>query len=97
MAVRGKTIITDAFRGEFRIGRTSSKPGEPLGALVEIPFGLRGTESPAGFYLIGDGGEKWSEDGTIINTFGDGSKCHADARIWFRGLDFMLLLAGTAS
>jgi hypothetical protein len=91
-----KTMLTNAFGGQFLIGRSSLQPGEPPRALVEIAFGLGRFQSPAGLYLLGDNGEKWSEDGIRINTFGDG-RCHRGARIWFRGLDFMLLIDGDSS
>jgi hypothetical protein len=86
-----KTMLNSAFGEKFLIGRSSSQPGVPPRDLVEIAFRLEQFQYPAGLYLLGDDGEKWSEDGIRINTFGDGER-HRGARFWFRGLDFMLLI-----
>jgi len=92
-----KTLITAAFGEEFLIGNSSLRPGEPPPALVEIAFGLKRFESSAGLYFVGEEGEKWSEEGITMTTFGDRKNHHAGARFWFRGLDCMLLLDGEGS
>jgi hypothetical protein len=89
-----KTLITNAAGGTFLVGKDAVVPGSPPLGLVEVAFGLRRFQAPAGLYVIGEPGEKWSEDGVRITTFGDRAGMHAGARFWFRGVDFMLLLHG---
>jgi hypothetical protein len=88
-----KTLINFSYRGPKRIGRDASSTGEPSPELVEIAFGLRDFEQPAGLYTIAIVGDTTPIDNSFRFISLTGKHDYINAGIFhFGGLKTLLYL-----
>lgn len=89
-----KTLLSDAFGGQFLISSTGVRPGEIPAPLVRAAFGHQPLgERRAGMYLMGAPGPAVEvREGVTFTTFTGKSGRLEGARFWFWGLRFVLVL-----